>query len=130
MKSTLDEMLRSAYNRDADEFPPKRLNPIESENRLREHIAALHRPRPAFKQGDRVRFKADLHMGLYCKENPVFVFFGDLEEPINPIDFADSIRDALLPFSQFIRDCLVLGLNEDNEVVYVPVCKAWLETAE
>lgn len=130
MAPSLDEMLRSALGGHDEERRPERLGPVETENRLREHIAALNRPTPMFKQGDRVRFKADLHMNLYSQENQVFVFFDDLEEPINPIDYAESVRDALSPFSQFIRDCRVLGLDSDNEVVSIPVCKAWLEVAE
>ena len=123
--TNLNSLLASAMRESVHDIP--RASEAETVSLLRGYQAAMDRPSEHFVRGMKLRIKPDLNIGLYKDENPIYVFESYLEHPINPLDYAEGIREALSSQALAERDCIVLALAENNEVILVAVAAAWFE---
>lgn len=120
----LEALLRGQVNLHE---PSPRPSPQETIRILHEAQAALDRPSKHFTRGMPLQIKPDLHSGMFKSENPVYVFERYLEKPINPLDYAEGIRECLSTEALDIRDCIVFGLDDESHVVIIAMPSNYFE---
>ena len=124
---SLEALLQSMSGDARPETP--RASEAESLNILRGTLAALDRVN-SFTRGQQLRIKPDLATGIFSRANPVYIFDRYLDTPIDYLKTGEIDNERLRGAILSVQDCLVFGLDDENEAVHLLVSSSWFEGVE